>query len=127
MKNIEIKKWSQKIILIAECDDFSQDVIKLLSKNAQVHQKKTGDVNLIKDFREYDVFWFRLGFIINKDVILDSKRRVSTIVCPVTGLDHIDLHTCKKVGIKVISLKGEIDFLKDIAYLRIFYYENDNS
>ena len=51
----------RKNILIAECDDFSNDVIKILSEHANVHQKKTEEVSLIKDFRNYDVFWFRLA------------------------------------------------------------------
>ncbi|MBC8495282.1 hypothetical protein H8D36_03960 [archaeon] len=42
------------------------------------------------------------------------ERRVSVIVCPVTGLDHIDIETCKELDIKVISLKGEEEFLKKI-------------
>ena len=104
----------RKNILIAECDDFSNDVIKILSEHANVHQKKTEEVSLIKDFRNYDVFWFRLGYKINEDILLDPERRVSIIVCPVTGLDHIDLKTCKTMGIKVISLKGETEFLKNI-------------
>ena len=33
-----------------------------------------------------------------------------------------------RTGIDVVRVEiRRIDFLKDIAYLRIFYYENDNS
>ena len=34
----------------------------------------------------------------------------------------------ERTGIDVVRVEiRRIDFLKDIAYLRIFYYENDNS
>ena len=36
------------------------------------------------------------------------------IICPVTGLNHIDTLECKKLGIHVISLKGHSVFLKEI-------------
>lgn len=36
------------------------------------------------------------------------------IVCPATGLDHIDLEACKERGIEVLSLQGETEFLQTI-------------
>ena len=42
---------------------------------------------------------------------LDGLR---VIVCPATGLDHIDLEACEERGIAVLSLQGETEFLRTI-------------
>jgi len=47
--------------------------------------------------------------------VLNLYNNLKVIGCPMTGLDHIDLEECKKRGIKVISLQGETEFLKDVT------------
>lgn len=64
-------------------------------------------------FNNYDVFWFRLGFKIDKYLILNSTR-LKVIVTPVTGIDHIDELACKEKNIKILCLRGEYDFLKEV-------------
>ena len=54
------------------------------------------------------------------DVRLDEKmlmcaKRLKLIATPSTGTDHIDLKSAEKMGIKVISLKGEYELLKKIT------------
>jgi D-3-phosphoglycerate dehydrogenase / 2-oxoglutarate reductase len=105
---------SKTKILIAESLDFSRDVYNYLSEYADVYTKDPTKINLGKDFTSYDIFWFRLGFKIDKKLIETPERRVSIVVCPVTGLDHIDVETCEMNSIKVLSLKGETIFLKEV-------------
>lgn len=100
-------------VLIAETTDFSSETVKLLKEHYSVDLK---DINLDEveaALNEYDVFWFRLKYKLTSNSILQSTR-CKYIICPVTGLDHIDLHACQKKGITVISLKGEKDFLKQV-------------
>ena len=59
-----------------------------------------------------DVFWFRLNHNLTRAVL--SKAKCKFIVCAVTGLDHIDVAACRDFGISVISLKNEVDFLKEV-------------
>jgi len=100
-------------IRIAEIENFSSIVISELNKIAEVDVIETEKTQLTKCLEEYDVFWFRLKFKIEeKD--FPKKCRCKYILCPVTGLDHIDLIACEKRGIKVLSLKGEIRFLKKV-------------
>ena len=40
--------------------------------------------------------------------------KLKAVVSCTTGLDHIDTDYCREKGIKVISLKGETDFLQDV-------------
>lgn len=101
-------------VLIAETKDFSQSVLEDLSGWCDVDFRELEADQLRAAFMDYDVFWFRLGFKIDRDLLMQEGRRVRVIVCPVTGLDHIDMTTCDELGIKVISLKGEYEFLKEV-------------
>ncbi len=104
----------KKKLLIAEIDGFSDEVIQLLSQYFEVTAKNLYSEDIQHAFDTFDIFWFRLGFKIDSKLLAQSDRKVSTIVCPVTGLDHIDIEYCNSHNIKVISLKNEIDFLKNI-------------
>ncbi len=69
---------------------------------------------LSEAFKTYDVFWFRLGFRITRELLEIPDRRVRVIVTAVTGLNHIDLDACEEYGVKVLSLRGEYDFLQSV-------------
>jgi D-3-phosphoglycerate dehydrogenase len=56
----------------------------------------------------------RLSHHISKEVIKLGVR-LKVIATATTGLDHIDLDAAQMAGIKVISLKGEVEFLKTIT------------
>lgn len=100
-------------IFIAEAQDFDPNVIKLLSEYAKVTVNEKGKVDIRNYFNEFDVLWLRLGYRINNDTLPETPR-TKIIVCPVTGIDHIDLELCRKKGIELISLRGETEFLKEI-------------
>lgn len=84
--------------------------------------KEFGDVTegpitrkqLLKRIGDYEILWIRLGHRIDAEVI-KSARKLRCIVSPTTGLDHIDLDACRRRGIEVLSLKGEIDFLRSVT------------
>ena len=81
------------------------------SKKACDIYKSIGTIN--KDELQYtEILVNKLGKIDKK--LLDSMPILEIIAQPTTGLDHIDLKECKKRGIKVISLKGETEFLRTI-------------
>ena len=46
---------------------------------------------------------------------LDVRPCLKILGCNMTGLDHINLEECKKRKIKVVSLKGERDFLNSVV------------
>jgi len=100
-------------IRIAETENFSGSVISKLKEIAQVDIKETEKPELKKCLEDYDVFWFRLKFKI-EETDFPENNRCKYILCPVTGIDHIDLDACAKRGIKVLSLKGENEFLKKV-------------
>lgn len=105
-----MSKW---VVHIAETKDFSPEVISRLGGFATVKLNSIPQGGLREALRECDVFWFRLGYRITKD-LFDQPVRCKYILCPVTGLDHIDLDACANAGVKVLSLKGETEFLKTV-------------
>ena len=105
---------SKKKLIIAEPDGFSYEAIDILSKNMDIELIELKEEDLLEVFQNYDFIWLRLGLKISKDLLRDPKRKIAAIICPVTGLDHIDLKTCKELDIKVLSLKGENEFLNEI-------------
>lgn len=100
-------------IIIAEAKDFSNEAIAALNTFASVDCVELQKHQITEALNNYDVFWFRLGFNLNKELI-ESANKCKYIVTPVTGLNHIDLEACKKKGITVLSLKGKVDFLRSI-------------
>jgi D-3-phosphoglycerate dehydrogenase / 2-oxoglutarate reductase len=104
----------KKRLLIAETFNFSEKAIALVSNVVDVVKRDIKESDLSWAFKTYDFFWFRLGFQISEELLRQPERKVSVIICPVTGLDHINVETCNELGIKVISLKGEGEFLKKI-------------
>lgn len=101
------------VVHIAETKDFSSEVLKRVAEFAEVKTNAVTQSELGSALNECDVFWFRLGFQIRKNV-LASGVRCRFIVTPVTGLDHIDLDACQEANIKVLSLRGERDFLNTV-------------
>lgn len=69
---------------------------------------------LLKNIINYDAILIGLKNIIDKE-ILKKGEKLKCIITPTTGLNHIDIDFAKDLGIKVLSLKGETDFLKEIT------------
>jgi D-3-phosphoglycerate dehydrogenase len=68
---------------------------------------------LLAAVEEADVLWVRLRNRIDAEVMTAAKR-LKVIATPTTGLNHIDLEEAGRRGIRVLSLRGETDFLKHI-------------
>lgn len=100
-------------VIVAETKDFSQETKSLLNANFDLTFKDITESELGRSLDDFDIFWFRLKFKLTATTISLAKR-CKYIVCPVTGLDHIDLIACEQNGITVVSLKGEVEYLKNI-------------
>lgn len=100
-------------ILIGEPLDFSKTVVEKLTAYGEVELKSIKEEDLEEILNNYDIFWFRLAFQINENV-LSEHNRCKILATPVTGIDHIDENLCTKLGIKIICLRGEKEFLKEV-------------
>jgi D-3-phosphoglycerate dehydrogenase len=100
-------------ILIAEPKDFSPRAVSVLEQLGEVTLSECGREELRAAFREYDVVWFRLAHHVD-ETFFEQPVRLRVLATPVTGLDHIDLEACRRSGVRVVSLKGETEFLKSV-------------
>lgn len=100
-------------VLIAESENFSPRALAYLKDFSEVSIRDLRGDALDAALSDFDIVWFRLAHRFDRTAILNSKR-CKFIATPVTGLSQIDLDACYRKGIRVLSLKGEVDFLKNI-------------
>ncbi len=100
-------------IVIAEAQDFSSHVVQSLRAWADVDLGVPASLSLRQALATYDVYWFRLAHRIDATV-LDENSRCRVLVTPVTGIDHIDENLCTRLGVRILCLRGEVDFLREV-------------
>ncbi len=100
-------------ILIAESEGFSPLAVRRLRERATVITADLDRPGLLAGVASADVLWVRLRHQIDAEV-MDAGPGLRVIVTNTTGLTHIDLEAAKARNIRVVSLRGEVDFLKTI-------------
>lgn len=102
------------IVFLAEPAGFSPAALERLRRHATVRCAAAPDRGtLLGVIDDVDVLWVRLRHHIDAEV-MDAAPRLETIVSPTTGLNHIDLEEAQRRGIRVLSLRGEVEFLKEV-------------
>ncbi len=99
---------------IVESHNFSKEAIKMLDTIGVVTSFDKSVCTLERFISDKDVLFVRLKYFYSED-LLSSAQNLKYICTPTTGLNHIDLEYAKKSNIHIISLKGELDFLKTIT------------
>ena len=100
-------------ILIAEPECFTEAARAILESVGRVHLLDCDRDALARGFVEHDVVWVRLRNKVDEAVI-GRAPKCRVIASGTTGLDHIDLEVAADRGIRVVSLKGESEFLERI-------------
>jgi len=100
-------------ILNAEPDSYCAEAAAIIHSLGTVDFKALNRDQLLDCIADYDVLIVRLGFQVNREVFSHAKK-LKIIVTATTGLDHIDLAAAKEFGVTVLSLRGEVDFLRSI-------------
>lgn len=100
-------------ILNAEPDHYSCEARKILDAIGEVVEEHLTQAELVQRVADFGILIVRLGLTVDREVIT-AGRRLRAIVTATTGLDHIDVDFATSRGIDVLSLKGEIDFLRTI-------------
>ncbi|PIQ91700.1 MAG: hydroxyacid dehydrogenase [Parcubacteria group bacterium CG11_big_fil_rev_8_21_14_0_20_39_22] len=101
-------------ILCTLGNDFSAEAKEVLGTIGEVDLKLVSQEDLSIELKEYDAVVIGLGLNFNRK-ILESATKLKYIATATTGLDHIDLDYAHQKNIKIVSLKGENDFLKTIT------------
>jgi D-3-phosphoglycerate dehydrogenase / 2-oxoglutarate reductase len=100
-------------ILIAEREGFPHAAAELLRQAGTVILEDLDRAGLERAVGEADVLWVRLRHSIDRP-LLDRACRLKVVVTPTTGLNHIDTRELARRGIELLSLRGEVEFLKDV-------------
>lgn len=100
-------------LLIAEPENFSSDAVSILSEFADVELRAISQAEVSSALSSYDGIWLRLGLTV-RAVDFSEKTSCRWLVTATTGTDHIDITAAEEMGICVLSLKGQTDFLKTI-------------
>ncbi|WP_162274099.1 NAD(P)-dependent oxidoreductase [Leptospira tipperaryensis] len=103
-------------ILVLESWNFPDSSIDKLRKFGRVFLDKKEEPDKKTYIQEVnpDAIFIGLGVELRKED-LEKLKNLRVIVTPTTGLNHVDLETCEELEIKVISLKGEVEFLSSIT------------
>jgi len=96
---------------ILESDNFSEFAINQLRQFGNVSKFNNQDIE--EFISDKHILFVRLKYFIGAD-LLKKAFNLLYICSPTTGLNHIDIEYCISKNIKIISLKGENDFLKNI-------------
>lgn len=100
-------------VLVTESSGFSPEALAILRELGEV---ELGDLDFDQLWAlapEFDVLWVRLRHRIDS-ALLDHAPRLRAIATPTTGLNHIDMEGAAKRDVQVFSLRGEVEFLKDV-------------
>jgi D-3-phosphoglycerate dehydrogenase len=101
-------------ILISESTGFSTNAVNLLRRKGTVILANLDRKELLSAIKEADVLWVRLRHRIDSKVMAAAPR-LKVIVTATTGLNHIDIAEAMRRDIRVLSLRGEVDFLRDVC------------
>jgi D-3-phosphoglycerate dehydrogenase len=99
--------------LVAESRGFSTEAARLLRQLGDLALADLNRADLLQAVCEADVLWVRLGHRIDTEV-LAAAPGLRILVTPTTGLNHIDVEEAHQRGIRVLSLRGEVDFLREV-------------
>ena len=83
------------------------------ARGSRRHSQAWPATELGTAFETFDVLWFRLGYRLDAGTFSHAGR-CKLVATAVTGLDHIDVEAADRCGVKVISLRGETEFLQEV-------------
>ena len=100
-------------IILTEPKGYSPKAVSILKKLGPVYTWQKA-VSKPKILCSADILVVKLGMQISKKV-LERLPDLKIIATSTTGLNHIDLEEAESRGIRIVSLRGEVKFLKTIT------------
>ncbi len=102
------------IVLNAEPAGYSKNAIgNWKQKGYEYKESNWDDIMRQHSFNDVNILITRLGKKIDASVLVKFPA-ITHLVSATTGLDHIDQHALNKRNIKLVSLRGQDDFLRTI-------------
>ncbi len=100
-------------ILVAESRDFPSEALTILRQCGEVVLRDLDRAALLEEVATATVLWVRLRHRIDAEVLAGAPH-LQIVATPATGHNHVDVEELGRRGITLLSLRGEIDFLRDI-------------
>lgn len=97
---------TKQVIVNLSGYDLSSEVVSYLSEFYSLVSVEEPEASSAR------VIWTAFAPVTKE--VLDRFPQVEIVVCPATGIDHIDENECHRKNVKVLSLRGEQNFLKEI-------------
>lgn len=100
-------------ILNVEPDQYSDDARTILRAIGHLVEQNMERAELLDRIHEFDILIVRLKHQVDAE-LLSAAPDLKIIVSATTGLDHIDTDYAAQKNIAVLSLRGEVEFLRSI-------------
>lgn len=94
--------------------DYSPEAREIIKSHSDFQDGPITRKSLKENIGDYDCIIIRLGHKIDRD-LLKHAENLKVIVSATTGLNHIDIKEANSRGIKILSLKGETEFLETVT------------
>lgn len=101
-------------ILNVEPQDYSSVARRVLQGLGELAEEPMSREEMLARLPGFQVLITRLGHQIDAQV-LRAGPDLRCVVSATTGLDHIDLEAAAQLGVEVLSLRGEWDFLETVS------------
>jgi D-3-phosphoglycerate dehydrogenase len=101
-------------ILNAEPSGYSDTARAILRGLGELDEIELDRQDLIGRLPDYDVLIVRLAHSVDRE-LLSRTDRLKAVVSATTGLDHIDVSFAESRGVRVLSLRGEHEFLSSVS------------
>jgi D-3-phosphoglycerate dehydrogenase len=111
---IDQRKLSGIHILNTECARFSPLALNKLANLGRVINVDADRNFLMHNIENFEILFIGLKNLIDENLLLRAKN-LKCIVTPTTGTNHIDCKRAKALGVDILSLYGETEFLKTIS------------
>ena len=98
-------------ILNAEPENYSPRAVAILRQAGLVQMAALDRAGLLAALPGVHALIVRLAFQVDEEV-LAAAPNLRAVVSATTGLDHIDLAAAERSGVRVLSLRGEVDFAR---------------
>ena len=106
-------------VLHLDTENYPKESIEKLKKDfdftCYIENKITSELALKTHLKtnSYHIIFVKLGINFNED-LLSTQNNLKFIITPTTGHNHLDTEYLSKRGVNILSLKGEVSFLKNI-------------
>lgn len=100
-------------ILVSESAHFAPSAAAILNQLGNVTWGDLTRESLLRNLSEAEVLWVRLRHVIDQE-IMNAAPKLRWIATPTTGLNHIDLEAAARREIRVVSLRGQVEFLSNL-------------